>query len=90
MYKSVYLSGLEAFYIFNLFLLTTVSLATVSLNSTNYQVASIVSVCLFFGVCLATMAIHIKQNFNLKNIKRKLGFKDRPVHVRSCSPGGGR
>ena len=89
-YKSVYLSGLEAFYIFNLFLLTTVSLATVSLNSTNYQVASIVSVCLFFGVCLATMAIHIKQNFNLKNIKRKLGFKDRPVHVRSCSPGGGR
>ena len=80
-YKSVYLSGLEAYYLLNIFILSTVSLATVSLNSTNYQVATIVSISLSLAVCLVTMALHFKQSFDLKRIKRKLGFKDRPEYI---------
>ena len=75
-YKKIYLSTLEAFYLLNVFLLSTVSLATVSLGSRDYQIAIIVSVCLSFVVCLVTMAMHLWWNFDHK-IKRRLGFKDR-------------
>ena len=81
-YKKLYLSTLEAFYLLNLFFLSTVSLATVSLNnSTNYQIATIVSICLSIGVCLVTIALHFWCNFDLKKIKRKLGFKDQPEYI---------
>ena len=80
-YKSVYLSGLEVFYLLNIFLLCTVSLATVSLNPTNNQITTIVSIGLSLVVCLVTMAMHIRQSFDLKRIKRKLGFKDRPEYI---------
>ena len=78
-YKSVYLSGLEVFYLLNIFLLSTVSLTTTSLHSISYQYATIVSICLSFGVFLVTVAVHIRQNFDLKKMKRKLGFKERPA-----------
>ena len=76
-YKKIYLSALEAFYLLNIFLLSTVSLATASLRSRDYQIATIVSVCLSFVVCLVTMAMHLWWNFDHKKIKRRLGFKDR-------------
>ena len=78
MYKNSYLSGLEVFYLLNIFLLSTVSLATASLGSRDYQIATTVSVCLSFVVCLVTMAIHLWWNLDFKKMKRKLGFKDRP------------
>ena len=80
-YKKIYLSTLEAFYLLNIFLLSTVSLATASLGSKDYQIATIVSVCLSFVVCLVTMAMHLWWNFDLKKIKRRLGFKDRPEYI---------
>ena len=80
-YKNVYLSTLEAFYLLNIFLLSTVSLATASLGSRDYQIATIVSVCLSIVVCLVTMAMHLWWNFDLKKIKRRLGFKDRPEYI---------
>ena len=80
-YKNIYLSTLEAFYLLNIFLLSTVSLATASLGSRDYQIATIVSVCLSFVVCLVTMAMHLWWNFDLKKIKRRLGFKDRPEYI---------
>ena len=43
------------------------------------NIATIVSICLSFAVFLVTVAVHIKQKFNLKKIKRKLGFNDRPA-----------
>ena len=76
-YKKIYLSALEAFYLLNIFLLSTVSLATASLRSRDYQIATIVSVCLSFAVCLVTMAMHLWWNFDHTKIKRRLGFKDR-------------
>ena len=80
-YKKIYLSTLEAFYLFNIFLLSTVSLATASLGSRDYQIATIVSVCLSFVACLITMAMHLWWNFDHKKIKRRLGFKDRPEYI---------
>ena len=81
-YKKIYLNTLEAFYLLNIFLLSTVSLATASLRSRDYQIATIVSVCLSFAVCLVTMAMHLWWNFDHKKIKRRLGFKDRrPEHT---------
>ena len=80
-YENIYLSTLEAFYLLNIFLLSTVSLATASLGSRDYQIATIVSVCLSFVVCLVTMAMHLWWNFDLKKIKRRLGFKDRPEYI---------
>ena len=77
-YKEIYLTTLEAFYLLNIFLLSTVSLATVTFGSKDYQIATIVSVCLSFVVCLVTMAMHLWWNFDLRKIKRRLGFKDRP------------
>ena len=76
-YSQIYLSTLEAFYLLNIFLLSIVSLATVNLWSSDLQIATIVSVSLSFGVCLATMAMHFWWNFDFKKIKRRLGFEDR-------------
>ena len=80
-YKKIYVSLLEVFYLLNLFLLTTVSLATVSLESNDYQIPTIVSVCLCLVVCLVTIAMHLWWNFDLKMIKRRLGFKDRIENI---------
>ena len=80
-YKKIYLSALEMFYLLNIFLLSTVSLATASHGSKDYQIATIVSVCLSFIVCLVTMAMHLWWNFDLKKIKRRLGFKDRIEYI---------
>ena len=80
-YKKMHLSALEAFYLLNIFLLSTVSLATGSLGLRNDQIATIVSVCLSFVVCLVTMAMHLRWNFALKKMKRRLGFKDRPEYT---------
>ena len=80
-YKNIYLSTLEAFYLLNIFLLSTVSLATAFLGSRDYQIATIVSVCLSFVVCLVTMAMHLWWNFDFKKMKRRLGFKDRPEYI---------
>ena len=77
-YKKMYLSTLEAFY---LFLLSIVSLATASLRTRNYQIVTIISVCLSFVVCLVTMAMHLWWNFDHKKIKRRLGFKDQPDYT---------
>ena len=66
--------ALEVFYLLNIFLLSTVSLATASLGSADCQIATIVSVCLSIFVCLVTMATHLWWNFDLKKIKRRLGF----------------
>ena len=80
-YKEIYLSALEAFYLLNIFILSTVSLAITSLGSSDYQITTIVSVCLSFVVCLFTMAMHLWWNFDHKKIKRRLGFKDRPKYI---------
>ena len=80
-YTKPYLNLLEVFYLLNIFLLSTVSLATASLGSRNYQIATIVSVCLSFVVCLVTMAMHLWCNFDLKKFKRRLGFRDRPEYI---------
>ena len=73
-YKNTYLGFLEIFYLLNLFLLSIVSLAIVSQD---YQISTIVSVCLSFLVFLATIVVHLLQKFDLKSIKRRLGFKNR-------------
>ena len=80
-YSNIYLSAIEAFYLLNLFLLSTVCLATASLKSKHYQITTIVSVCLSLVACLVTMAMYIWWSFDLKKIKRRLGFKDRPLYV---------
>ena len=80
-YKKIYLSTLEVFYLLNIFLLSTVSLATSFLRFKHYQIATIVSACLSFVVCLVTMAIHLWWNLDFKKIKRKFGFKDRPEYI---------
>ena len=81
MYTKTYLNLLEVFYLLNIFLLSTVGLVTASLGSADYQRATIVSVCLSFFVCLVTMAMHLWWNFDLKKIKRRLGFRDRPEYI---------
>ena len=81
-YTKTYLNLLEVFYLLNIFLLSTVGLATASLKSADYQIATIVSVCLSFVVCLVTMAMHFWWNFDLKKIKRRLGFRDRPEYIK--------
>ena len=80
-YKEMYLSILDAFHLLNLFLLSTVSLTIAFLNSSDYQKATIASVSLCFVVCLVTMAMHLWWNFNLKKIKRRLGFKNHPEYI---------
>ena len=80
-YERIYVSMLEVFYVLNIFLLSTVSLATASLGSRNCQIATIVSVCLSFVVCVVTMVMHLWLNFDLKKIKRRLGFRERPEYL---------
>ena len=80
-YKSIYVSALEAVYLLNMFLLSTFSLTATSLDSTNYQYATASSICVSIVVFLVTVTVHIRQNFDLKKIKRRLGFKDRPEYV---------
>ena len=80
-YTKTYLSALEVFYLLNIFLLSTACLATTCLGSRDYQLATIVSVCLSFVVCLVTMATHLWWNFDLNKIKRRLGFRDRPEYI---------
>ena len=80
-YKKIYLSALEAFYLINIFLLSTVSLDIFSLGLNDYQIPTIVSVCLSLIVCLVTMAMHLWWNFDLKKIKRRLGFRDGIEHI---------
>ena len=75
-YKEIYLSTLETFYLLNTFLLSTVSLTTASLRLSDYQIATIVSVCLSIVAFLVTMAMHIWWKLDFKKIKRKLGCKD--------------
>ena len=70
-YKNIYLSGFDLFFLLNLFFLSTAGLTAVSLNSTNYQGVTIASVCMTFGVSLLILLLHIGQKIN---IKRKLGF----------------
>ena len=43
--------------------------------------ATIVSVCMSFVACLITMSMHLWWNFDLRKIKRRLGFKDRPEYI---------
>ena len=80
-YKSIYVSLLEVFCVLNIFLLSTVSLATGFLRSRDYQIATIVSVCLSLVVCVVIMAMHLWFNFDLKKIKRRLGFRDRIEYI---------
>ena len=81
-YKDIHVSTLEVFYLFNLFLMSIVSLTIISLGSKDdYQLATIVSVSLCFVVFLATIAMHVWQNFNLENIKRKLGLRNQPEYA---------
>ena len=80
-YTKTYLNLLEVFYLLNISLLSTVSLATASLRLADYQIATIVSICLSFVVCLVTMATHLWWNFDLKKLKRRLGFRDRPEYI---------
>ena len=79
-YKNAYLNALEAVYLFNLFFLSTVSLAAFSFK-TSCEIATIFSVSLSFIVSQVTIVIHIKQNCEFKKIKRKLGFKDQPRYI---------
>ena len=80
-YKKMCISILELFYLLNLILLSTVSLAILSLKSDDFLLATIISVSLSIVVFLVTMAMHLKWNFNLRKIKRRLGFKDRPIYT---------
>ena len=80
-YKNIYLNALEAFYIINIYLLSIIRLATASLGLKDDQIATIVSVCLSFVACLVTIAMHLWWNFDLKKIKRKLGFIDQPDYA---------
>ena len=77
-YKNTYLSVFEMFYLLNIFLLSNVSLAIASHG--NYF-STIVSISLSIFVGLVTMAMHLWKDFDLKKIKRRLGFRDRPEYV---------
>ena len=81
-YKNTYLSSLEAFYLLNLFFLSSISLGFAFFSLQNKQMPiTTVSVCLAFIVSLVTMVMHLKGNFDLKNIKRRLGFGNRSEYV---------
>ena len=80
-YKKLYLNALGAFYLLNTFLLSNVSLATASLKPRDVQIGTIVSVCLSLAACIVTIATHLRWNFDLKKIKRRLGCKDRPEYI---------
>ena len=80
-YKNKYLGALEAIFLFNAILLSIVVLFLDFLKL-DYQIATIVSICLSLVVCLVTMAMYIRQDFDLKRMKRRLGFRDRPDEYR--------
>ena len=80
-YKNMCISILELFYLLNLIMLSTVSLTILFLKSDEFLLATIISVSLSIVVFLVTMAMHLKWNFNLRKIKRRLGFKDRPIYT---------
>ena len=79
-YRSVYISALESFYLFNIFLLNIVCQTTAFLSLVN-QVVTTVSISLSFGIFLISTLIQVKQSFDFKKIKRKLGFKDQPKYI---------
>ena len=72
------LSALEAIYLLNILFL---SLAAVTFKPN--EMATIVSVSLALFSCLVTMAMHFYSwcNFDLKRIKRRLGYKPEYVQV---------
>ena len=81
-YTKTYLSAIEAFYLLNIFLLSTVSLAAASLGSKDYQISTITfSACLSILACLFTMAMHLCWKFDFKMIKKRLRFNNRPVEL---------
>ena len=81
-YKKIYLSSLEAFYLLNLFFLSSISLGFAFFSLQNKQMPiTTVSVCLALIVSLVTMVMHLKGTFDLKNIKRRLGFGNRSEYV---------
>ena len=81
-YRSIYSSALEVFYLLNIFFLSIVILATASIGSIKYQnIPIIISSSLSFVVCLVTIAIHLWWSFDLKKIKRRLGFNDRREYM---------
>ena len=77
-YKRIQLSALEAIYLLNILFL---SLAAVTFKPN--EMATIVSVSLALFSCLVTMAMHFYSwcNFDLKRIKRRLGYKPEYVQV---------
>ena len=79
-YKDKYLRALEAFFVCNIILLSIGSLFLVFLKL-DYQIATIVSVCLSLIVCHIIMVMHFWQNFDLTRMKRRLGFKERPEYI---------
>ena len=83
-YKEKYLGALEAFFLLNAILLSIVILF-LDILKIDYQIATIVSICLSLVVCLVTMAMYIWRNFDLKRMKRKLGFRDRPDEYRAMN-----
>ena len=81
-YKRIDLTVLEIFFLVNIFLLSTYRLVTASFGHTNYEnMATIISVSVSIVVCLVIMAIHLWLSFDLKKIKRRLGFNARPEYV---------
>ena len=77
-YRSIYSSALEVFYLLNIFFLSIVILAIGFIGPIKYQnMAIIISSSLSFVVCLVTIAIHLWWSFDLKKMKRRLGFTDR-------------
>ena len=81
-YKNIYLSSIEAFYLLNLFFLSSTSLGFAFFSLQNKQMSiTTVSVCLAFIVSLVTIVMHLKDNFDLKYIKRRLGFGNRTEYI---------
>ena len=83
-YKEKYIGALEAFFLLNAILLSIVVLFLYFIKL-DYQIATIVSICLSLVVCLVTMAMYIRRNFDLKRMKRRLGFRDRPDEYRAMA-----
>ena len=84
-YKTSRLNSLEAVHLVNTFFLSNFCLAISSLGSRDYELATIVSVCLSFFVFLATIAMHLWWSFDYKQIKRRLGFREQPKCVQAVS-----
>ena len=83
-YKEKVLGALDAYFLLNAILLSFVILLLDFLKL-DYQIATIVSICLSLVVCLVTMAMNIWLNFDLKRMKRRLGFRDKPDEYRAMT-----